>query len=202
MVVGRGRHNGGVNQTDVAVAELDTSVGRLRVAVTAAGLAEVGWVDTAREAPAPPSADPSRTEPILEQLRAYFRGEREQFDIALDWRSMSETRRTVLQALFTSVGFGESITYGGLADRSGTGVPARAIGGIMGSNPIPIVVPCHRVLSHDGLGGYSGGTGADALEVKRWLLTMEGVLPPTLDFSPDGIAGGRSQQYVGDLPEQ
>lgn len=160
-------------------------MGRLRIAVTAVGLAEVGWVDTAREAP---TTDPTRTEPILEQLRAYFRSEREQFDIALDWRSMSETRRTVLQALFTSVRFGESITYGGLADRSGTGVPARVIGSIMGSNPIPIVVPCHRVLSHDGLGGYSGGTGADGLEVKRWLLTMEGALPPTLDFSPEGIA--------------
>lgn len=168
------------------MAELDTPVGRLRVAVTSAGLAEVGWVDPAPEPV--PSTDLARTEPILEQLRAYFRGEREQFDIALDWRSMSETRRTVLEALFDGVGFGESITYGGLADRSGAGVPARAIGGIMGSNPIPIVVPCHRVVSHDGLGGYSGGTGPYRLEVKRWLLTMEGVLPPTLDFSPDGIA--------------
>jgi methylated-DNA-[protein]-cysteine S-methyltransferase len=49
----------------------------------------------------------------------------------------------------------------------------------MGSNPIPVVVPCHRVVAADGLGGYSGGTGT---EVKRWLLTLEGALPPTLDW--------------------
>jgi methylated-DNA-[protein]-cysteine S-methyltransferase len=53
------------------------------------------------------------------------------------------------------------------------------VGQIMGSNPVPVVVPCHRVVAADGLGGYSGGTGT---EVKRWLLTLEGALPPTLDW--------------------
>jgi methylated-DNA-[protein]-cysteine S-methyltransferase len=51
----------------------------------------------------------------------------------------------------------------------------------MGSNPIPVIVPCHRVLASDGLGGYSGGAG---VEVKRWLLILEGALPPTLDWQP------------------
>ena len=60
-------------------------------------------------------------------------------------------------------------------------VPARAVGKIMGSNPIPVIVPCHRVLASDGLGGYSGGAG---VEVKRWLLILEGSLPPTLDWQP------------------
>ena len=53
----------------------------------------------------------------------------------------------------------------------------------MGSNPIPLIIPCHRVVASDGLGGYSGGTGP---EVKRWLLILEGALPPTLDWSPAG----------------
>ncbi len=88
-----------------------------------------------------------------------------------------------------SVGFGETITYGALANRAGLPVgnahagvvPARAVGKIMGSNPIPVVVPCHRVVASDGLGGYSGGAG---IEVKRWLLILEGSMPPTLDWQP------------------
>jgi methylated-DNA-[protein]-cysteine S-methyltransferase len=66
----------------------------------------------------------------------------------------------------------------------GTLIPARAIGQIMGSNPIPLIVPCHRVVAADGLGGYSGGTG---LRVKRWLLTFEGSLPPTLYWEPSRV---------------
>jgi len=94
----------------------------------------------------------------------------------------------VLRTLFDSVGYGETVSYGALARRVGpdsfgasppTRVPARVVGQIMGSNPIPVVVPCHRVIAADGLGGYSGGTGT---EVKRWLLTLEGALPPTLDW--------------------
>jgi len=59
-------------------------------------------------------------------------------------------------------------------------------GQIMGSNPCPIVVPCHRVVAGDGLGGYSGGAG---IEIKRWLLIFEGALPPTLDWDPAGPGG-------------
>ncbi len=88
--------------------------------------------------------------------------------------------------LAASVGYGETISYGRLASRAGlpaaSDVPAaRAVGSIMGSNPIPVIVPCHRVLAADGLGGYSGGAG---VEVKRWLLILEGSLPPTLDWQP------------------
>ena len=61
-----------------------------------------------------------------------------------------------------------------------------AVGKIMGSNPIPLIVPCHRVVAGNGLGGYSGGTG---IEIKRWLLIFEEALPPTLDWSPAGEAG-------------
>lgn len=172
---------------DVAVGELSTPVGRVAVAATRDGLAAVGWCSPAvlaRRCAASVAADNGRVAPVLTQLAAYFRGERRGFDLPIDWRFTSAgSQREVLQALHSRVGYGTSTTYGELAVLSGTSVPARGIGAIMGSNPIPIVVPCHRVLAHDGLGGYSGGSGRDGLEVKRWLLALEGVLPPTLDWT-------------------
>jgi methylated-DNA-[protein]-cysteine S-methyltransferase len=132
--------------------------------------------------PAGRSADPDRIaraqlEEALSQLREYFEGTRTKFDIALDWYGVNGLRLTVLK-LLAEVPFGETVTYGDLAKGSGAGVTAsQAVGGIMGSNPLPIVVPCHRVLAADGLGGFGGG-----LRTKEWLLAWEGVLPPTLDW--------------------
>ena len=105
------------------------------------------------------------------------------FDVPLDWRLTGGTARTVLQALYAQVGYGRTVGYGELADLSGAYeghgyTAARGVGSVMGSNPIPVVVPCHRVLASDGLGGFGGGRA-----VKEWLLALEGVLPPTLDFT-------------------
>ena len=104
---------------------------------------------------------------------------------------MSPGQRQVLPVLLASAAYGETVTYGALARRAGLGdkgmVPAaRVAGQIMGSNPCPIIVPCHRVVAGDGLGGYSGGAG---IEIKRWLLIFEGALPPTLDWDPAGPPG-------------
>ncbi|MGH8827129.1 MAG: methylated-DNA--[protein]-cysteine S-methyltransferase [Jiangellaceae bacterium] len=176
---------------DIAVGGLDTPVGRISVALTQVGLVDVGWAEPdelAERAALPVVADTGRVAPALHQLAEYFLGTRRSFDLPLDWRHTRRSQRTVLQTLYAAVGYGSSITYGELALRSNAEVPARGIGAIMGSNPIPIVVPCHRVVAHDGLGGYSGGSGRDGLEVKRWLLTLEGVLPPTLDWSPGRVA--------------
>jgi methylated-DNA-[protein]-cysteine S-methyltransferase len=90
----------------------------------------------------------------------------------------------VLCLLAETVGYGETTTYGSLARRLAlrgghAEIDARDIGGILASNPIPVIVPCHRVVAADGLGGFSGGSGP---ELKRWLLTFEGALPPMLDF--------------------
>lgn len=167
----------------LATADLATPVGRVAVAVSDAGVRAIRWC-TAGERP---NGTDGRADAVLAQLAEYFRGERREFDVPLDWGGTTETQRQVLQALYDQVPYGTSVTYGELAALSGTGVPARAIGTIMGGNPLPIVVPCHRVLAHDGLGGYSGGTEHDGLEVKRWLLTLEGALPPTLDWSPTGL---------------
>ena len=105
---------------------------------------------------------------------------------------MSAAQRQVLAVLLASAAYGETVTYGALARRAGLAdggqVPAaRVTGQIMGSNPCPIVVPCHRVVAGDGLGGYSGGAG---IEIKRWLLIFEGALPPTLDWDPAGPGAG------------
>ncbi|MBW0118191.1 methylated-DNA--[protein]-cysteine S-methyltransferase, partial [Pseudonocardia abyssalis] len=111
------------------------------------------------------------------QLTEYLAGGRRVFTTPLDWRLTSGSQRRVLESLFTSVPFGATVTYGELAVRSGLGNP-RGVGSIMGSNPIPVVVPCHRVLGADGLGGFGGGRAT-----KEWLLALEGVLPAALDFS-------------------
>ncbi|MGP3920128.1 methylated-DNA--[protein]-cysteine S-methyltransferase [Nonomuraea sp. 10N515B] len=113
---------------------------------------------------------------MVAELNAYFAGELKEFETPVDWRLMSGARLQVLQALH-KVPYGTAVTYGELARLSGSTVPARGIGSIMGSNPIPIVVPCHRVIAGNGLGGFSGGEG---VETKRWLLTYEGYLQPTL----------------------
>jgi len=141
--------------------------------------------------PTPPAGPGAAADPrtdALNQLAEYFSGRRQSFDLPLDWSTMSRLQRRVLGVLFDSVGYGETVSYGTLARRvqsaDGTLVPARVIGQVMGSNPIPLIVPCHRVVAADGLGGYSGGTG---LEVKRWLLTFEGALPPTLDWEPSRL---------------
>jgi O-6-methylguanine DNA methyltransferase len=122
------------------------------------------------------------------QFGEYFAGQRRSFDLPVDWSGMSAAQRQVLPVLLASAPYGETVTYGALARRAGLAdggkVPAaRVTGQIMGSNPCPIVVPCHRVVAGDGLGGYSGGAG---IEIKRWLLIFEGALPPTLDWDPAG----------------
>jgi len=202
--VGAAGDNEGVGK--VAVSELawgavGSPVGEISVACTPAGLAQV------RFGPPPSGAGPAGDPPgpagghlgaALAQVTEYFAGQRRAFDLPVDWMGMSPAQRQVLPVLLASAGYGETVTYGELARRSGladgnaglaSGNPvpaARVAGQIMGSNPCAIVVPCHRVVASDGLGGYSGGTG---IEVKRWLLIFEGALPPTLDWDASGPAG-------------
>lgn len=193
-----------VSAPDLAVDTIDTPVGRLWVRCSAVGVAAVHFgrvprppgQDAAPSAAAQSAAAQSATlAPIAAtdlaratcaQLDEYFGGLRRDFDLPVDWGTMSGTRRQVLSVLAGSVRYGQTITYGALARRAwqhddAPALPARVIGQVMGSNPLPVLVPCHRVVAADGLGGYSGGTGP---EVKRWLLTLEGALPPTLDWEP------------------
>lgn len=158
---------------------LETPVGAVGVLAGPDGIARVGW--GLRPGDASTDSDPL-VERTLSQLEEYFAGTRRDFDLPVDLDQLEGSTRAVLTTLYEEIGYGQCVTYGDLAARSGTGVPARGIGAIMGANPIPIIIGCHRVLSHDGLGGYSGGDRGKGLETKRWLLELEGSLPPMLPF--------------------
>jgi methylated-DNA-[protein]-cysteine S-methyltransferase len=177
---------------ELAWGSLGSPVGPVSVGCSDAGVREARFGRAPREPAATPGARPAAAaggaralcEQALGQLAEYFAGQRRRFDVPVDWSRTSRLQQQVLSTLLESVGYGETVSYGALARRVGYrclggSPPARVIGQIMGSNPVPLIVPCHRVVAADGLGGYSGGTG---LEVKRWLLTLEGALPPTLGW--------------------
>lgn len=107
--------------------------------------------------------------PAVRALEAYFSSEPRPFELAVNLRSMTEFRQKVLQWIRT-IPPGRVVTYGQVAEQIGNPGAARAVGQALGANPIPIVVPCHRVIASDGsLGGYSGG-----LHIKEYLLQHEG----------------------------
>jgi methylated-DNA-[protein]-cysteine S-methyltransferase len=176
-------------------------IGALTVGTTEAGVALVCFgagadsrrrvIGAAQRLGAEAVSDPARTEHAAAELAEYVVGRRTGFTLPVDWRLTSGDQRTVLTTLHESVGYGKTTTYGELAVRSGAyqseghptphrGLAAQRVGSIMGSNPVPVIVPCHRVLAADGLGGFGGG-----LEAKRWLLDLEGALPPMLDLWPE-----------------
>lgn len=123
-----------------------------------------------------PTHAPEKLAAAITQVREYLRGERTAFDLTLDLSSLTAFQRQVLQTV-RQVPRGEFITYAELARRIDRPKATRAVGRALGSNPIPIIIPCHRVLASDGgLGGYSGRGG---VRTKARLLRLEGAqLPP------------------------
>ncbi|RBM19665.1 methylated-DNA--[protein]-cysteine S-methyltransferase [Streptomyces sp. PT12] len=166
-----------------------TPIGPLLLAATAKGLVSVRFHADEREvrrslarlrAALGARLDPGERHSVLigasAELDAYFGGELRRFTTPLDWSLVSGFTERVLRELAASVPFGGVVGYGELADRVGDRDAARAVGAAMGANPLPVVVPCHRVVAADGgIGGFGGG-----LETKRRLLELEGVLPPAL----------------------
>jgi methylated-DNA-[protein]-cysteine S-methyltransferase len=166
---------------DVAISEMPSPLGSLLVAVTRRGLACVAYENEDRDevlgrlarlvSPRILEA-PAATDEVRRELDEYFGGRRRRFDLPLDRRLMTPFARRVLAAT-ARIGFGDLATYGQIAARIGKPGASRAVGAALGSNPIPIVVPCHRVVGAGGrLTGYAGG-----LERKERLLTLEGSLP-------------------------
>jgi len=166
---------------DVAYATVDSPLGRLVTVATPRGLARIayelpnGGLDAvldqiaARLSPRIVEA-PERLDDVRRELDEYFAGRRETFDVALDWALVSgRFGRRVLEQT-AAIPFGATSSYRQIAERAGSPRAFRAAGNALGANPIPIVVPCHRVLaSGGGLGGYTGG-----LDIKRHLLAIEG----------------------------
>jgi methylated-DNA-[protein]-cysteine S-methyltransferase len=164
---------------DVAYDVVDSPVGELFVAVSDRGLCTISY-DTepepkldqlARRFGARVLRSARPVDPVKRELDEYFDGKRRSFDLDVDVRLAREFGRAVLDEL-ARVPFGEVTTYGALAARAGKPRAARAVGTIMNRNPIPIVLPCHRVVGANGaLVGYAGG-----LERKQALLRLEGAL--------------------------
>ena len=163
---------------DVAWAGHDSPVGSLTLAATPAGVVCIAYEgreqaldDLASRISPRVLRAPERLDDLRRQLDEYFSGRRQGFDVTLDWRLSRGFRRAVLGEL-ARVPYGETVSYKQLAERVGNPRAVRATGTAMATNPIPIVVPCHRVVRSGGaLGQYGGGVRA-----KQWLLRHEGAL--------------------------
>jgi methylated-DNA-[protein]-cysteine S-methyltransferase len=179
----------GQNEQQVVWAVIATGIGPLLLAATRDGLVNVVFHarDGVRDKALDRLGSRLGCEPVeapgfpllaeaIRQVKAYFAGERHAFELPLDWSLISGFNRQVLRELASGVPYGGVIGYGDLAGRVGQPGAAQAVGMAMGSNPLPVVVPCHRVVESDGgIGGFGGG-----LETKRKLLALEGVLPEPL----------------------
>ncbi|MCX5268962.1 methylated-DNA--[protein]-cysteine S-methyltransferase [Streptomyces sp. NBC_00199] len=173
----------------VVWAVVGTDIGPLMLAASPEGLLNVVFhaTDAVRDKALARLAERLGTEPVeapgspllaeaIRQFEAYFSGKRQTFELPLDWSLISGFNRQVLRELASGVPYGAVVGYGDLAQRVGQPGAAQAVGAAMGSNPLPVVVPCHRVVERDGgIGGFGGG-----LETKRKLLALEGVLPEPL----------------------
>ncbi|MET9832385.1 methylated-DNA--[protein]-cysteine S-methyltransferase [Streptomyces sp. NPDC006385] len=179
----------GQYEHQVVWAVVGTDIGPLMLAATREGLVSVVFhaTDGVRDKALGRLAAQLGTEPVeapdspllaeaIRQVEQYFAGTRRDFELPLDWSLISGFNRQVLRELSSGVPYGTVVGYGDLAGRVGQPGAAQAVGMAMGANPLPVVVPCHRVVESDGgIGGFGGG-----LETKRKLLALEGVLPEPL----------------------
>jgi methylated-DNA-[protein]-cysteine S-methyltransferase len=162
---------------DVAYRVIDTPVGSLLVAATETGLVRVAYASENHDAVLQSLADrisprilaaPARLDHVARELEEYFGGHRQRFDVPLDWRLSAGFRSTVLHHL-PEIGYGHTASYAAVARLAGHPKAVRAVGSACATNPLPVIVPCHRVVRSDGgVGGYLGGA-----EAKSILLTLE-----------------------------
>jgi methylated-DNA-[protein]-cysteine S-methyltransferase len=162
---------------DVAYRTIDSPVGPLLLAATERGVIRVAYASEDHDAVLQALADqvsprilraPARLDVTARELGEYFAGTRQSFDVPLDWRLSGGFRRTVLARL-PGIGYGRTASYGAVARMVGSPRASRAVGTACAANPLPVIVPCHRVVRADGtMGGYLGGPDA-----KRTLLALE-----------------------------
>jgi methylated-DNA-[protein]-cysteine S-methyltransferase len=169
---------GSAGVLDVAYRIVESPVGQLLIASTDAGLVRLAFASENHDTVLQTLADrisprvlnaPARLDAVARELDEYFTGARRAFDVALDWRLSAGFRNTVLKHLH-EISYGHTASYAAVARKVGNPKAARSVGSACAHNPLPVVVPCHRVVRADGaMGGYLGG--ADA---KRTLLELEG----------------------------
>jgi methylated-DNA-[protein]-cysteine S-methyltransferase len=177
----------------VNYAHLDTPIGTLLIAGDAAAVLQIAFPCQGKPVKAEAGWQPSQRGPVAEavrQLREYFAGTRTGFDLPLA-PTGTAFQRSVWRQL-QEIPYGETISYGELARRVGNPKASRAVGSANGANPLPIVIPCHRVIAGDGtLGGFGGG-----LSTKRTLLALEGLAKKVRPGGPphlvsNGTVAGR-----------
>ena len=151
-----------------------TPVGDLRLAVSDQGLIAVEWANTQLDFDSYLLPfEPDKVAPYTEQLREYLECKRREFTFPINWAIFRPFQKEALQAIFR-IPYGETRTYTEIAAQIGRERAYRAVGRANATNPMPLVIPCHRVIGTDGkLHGYGGGEG---LKTKEWLLKMEGAV--------------------------
>jgi methylated-DNA-[protein]-cysteine S-methyltransferase len=169
---------------DIGFGPVDSPFGVLHAAATRRGLVRLAFPEESLDSLLEGLAgrlsprivrSPGSLDPVRRELEEYFAGRRRRFDLKLDWSLITPFARRILRKT-AAIPYGGHLSYAEVAAEAGSPRGARAAGNALGSNPIPIVIPCHRVLhSGGGLGGYGGG-----LDRKRFLLELEGALPPLL----------------------
>ena len=152
----------------MTIAFLTTPVGLLSVAAEDGAITSVSWTSEAPQERTDAGNGDALLEEACDQLRAYFEGRLTRFTLPLAPAGTAFRQR--VWALMSEIPFGQTLTYGAMAKALGSA--PRAVGGACGANPLPIIIPCHRVVGGAGPGGYSG---ADGLPTKHWLLAHEGV---------------------------
>jgi methylated-DNA-[protein]-cysteine S-methyltransferase len=165
---------------DISYAPVDSPFGTLHAATTKRGLVRIAFPEESVESVLERLAQslsprivqaPASLDLLKRELEEYFAGRRHEFGIPLDWSLTGPFGRRVLE-MTAAIPYGGHLSYAEVAAEAGSPRGARAAGNALGSNPIPIVIPCHRVLRSGGvLGGYGGGP-----DRKRWLLELEGAL--------------------------
>lgn len=163
---------------DVAFGQADSPFGPLTVAATDRGLVLLSYPEyslddvlarLARDVSPRVLEAPARVDPIRRELDEYFEGRRREFETPVDWRLVRGGFFEAILRATAEIDYGTTITYRQIAERAGNVKAVRAAGNGLGSNPMPIVVPCHRVVATGGgMGGYTGG-----IERKQALLALE-----------------------------
>ncbi len=158
----------------------DTPLGDLRLVASDLGLVAVEWAGSQSQLDAylarlkrTVERNPAVLKPYLQEVLAYTKGKLRQFSFQIDWETLRPFQKKAMQAVY-AIPYGETRTYAEIAGQIGHPNAPRAVGRANATNPMPLVIPCHRLIGTDGkLHGYGGGQG---LQTKEWLLKMEGAI--------------------------